>query len=286
MKEGTRRLLVWAIRKHPVLAACALTALIAPLDHTTGTELRLYPLYFIPLALVARAGTRLQSAAAAAGLSSVWAVSNYRPDVTNVFYMNVLSQLVAFSVVAVLVNGLKEQAERQRTLASTDALTGLLNARAFFQASTRELAVQRRRQTSLTMAYLDVDDFKKVNSTLGHLGADDLLRDMARVMKESLRGTDLIGRVGGDEFAIILPDTGKEPARGVLARLQKAVFDATRRNEMAVTVSVGAVVFDAPAESVNHMMDLSDQLMYSVKGATKDDVAIRLASDFSGVAGP
>jgi diguanylate cyclase (GGDEF)-like protein len=285
MKEGTRRLLAWATREHPVLAACVLTALIAPLDYTTGTELRLYPLYFIPLALVARAGTRLQSAAAAAGLSSVWAVSNYRPDVTNVFCINVLSQLIAFFVVAVLVNGLKEQAEKQRLLASTDALTGLLNARAFFQASTRELAVQRRRQTSLTMAYLDVDDFKKVNSTLGHLGADDLLRDMARVMKESLRGTDLIGRVGGDEFAIILPDTGKEPARGVLARLQKAVFHATRRSEMAVTVSVGAVVFDAPAESVNHMMEMSDQLMYSVKGATKDDVAIRLASDFSGVAG-
>jgi diguanylate cyclase (GGDEF)-like protein len=164
----------------------------------------------------------------------------------------------------------------QQELASTDSLTGLLNSRAFFSAAERELARQRRSKAALTMAYLDVDNFKAVNTQLGHMGADEVLRQSAHAMKRALRVTDTIGRVGGDEFAILLPDSDPAQVKGVLDRLRREVLAANKDQKMVITVSVGAVVFAEPATSVNAMLEESDELMYLVKREAKDAAQVRL----------
>src|SRR5690606_31761499 len=124
----------------------------------------------------------------------------------------------------------------------------------------------------------DVDDFKAVNSILGHLGADEVLRQSSQAMRRALRSTDIIGRVGGDEFAILLPDSNPEQVQGVLDRLRREALAANQGLKVAITVSVGAIVFVEPAESVNAMLEESDELMYSVKGQAKDAARVRLAS--------
>jgi diguanylate cyclase (GGDEF)-like protein len=272
---------IWrgATRRHPLLTALLVTVLVVPLDYVSGTDLRLFPLYFIPLSLVAGSHSTRQALATAVALAGVWAASNYNPANPTVYVGNIASQLAAFVVVALLVNSHKSRADVQQQLASTDPLTGLLNSRAFFAAANRELAVQRRKLYPLTMAYLDVDDFKQINTTLGHMGADGVLRDTAQAMRRSLRQTDLIGRVGGDEFAILLPDTAAEPAFATLERLRLAVLHINEGRNTKITVSLGAVVFEQAAESVNTMLEVSDRLMYEVKGKSKDRVEVRRSSD-------
>jgi len=279
MTQFGSTLLKWTLRERPVLVAAVVTLLVGVIDYVTGTGLRVFPLYFVPLGLIAGSQAQKHALGAALLLTAVWASINYDPLNMNVYLGNIASQCVAFVVVALLINAHKLRADMHQQLASTDALTGLLNSRAFFRAASRELAVQKRKGYDLTMAYLDVDNFKDVNTNLGHLGADDVLRDTALAMLASLRETDVIGRVGGDEFAIILPDTSAESARITLERLRKQVLAANKDRGMNITVSVGAVVFQRPASSVNEMLELSDQLMYFVKGETKDGVAIRPAQD-------
>lgn len=278
MREGYLQVWHWATRKHPLFVALCLTSVVAVLDYVTGVALRLFPLYFVPLSLVAGAYSTRQSLATAFGLAGVWAVLNYDPSAVGIYLGNITSQLVAFSVVALLVSSHKNRADIQQQLASTDALTGLLNSRAFFSVASREIALQRRKRYPVTMAYLDVDDFKEVNSALGHMGADEVLRDTAQAMRDSLRQTDFIGRVGGDEFAILLPDTAVESSRTTLERLRSAVLSANQSRRMKITVSVGAIVFEEAPSSVNAMLELSDQLMYEVKQKHKDGVAVRSAS--------
>lgn len=278
MREGYYQAWRWATRKHPLFVALCLASVVAVLDYTTGVALRLFPLYFIPLSLIAGAYSTKQSLAAAFGLTGVWAILNYNPSAPGIYLGNITSQLVAFSVVTLLVSSQKHRADIQQELASTDSLTGLLNSRAFFSVASREIALQRRKHYPVTIAYLDIDDFKEVNSALGHLSADEVLRDTAQAMRDSLRETDFIGRVGGDEFAILLPDTNAESSRRTLERLRSAVLSANQSRRMKITVSVGAVVFDEAPGSVNAMLELSDRLMYEVKQKHKDGVAIRSAS--------
>lgn len=265
-------------KKHPWLISLALSVGIAFVDYATGTRLRLFPLYFIPLAIVAGARSRKQAIGAAGALTAMWAISNFDPHALPIWAANAASQFAAFGFVAWLVNVHKARADLHKELASTDALTGLLNSRAFIAAAERELARQRRLKSALTMAYLDVDDFKAVNSILGHLGADEVLRQSSQAMRRALRSTDIIGRVGGDEFAILLPDSNPEQVQGVLDRLRREALAANQGLKVAITVSVGAIVFVEPAESVNAMLEESDELMYSVKGQAKDAARVRLAS--------
>ncbi len=138
--------------------------------------------------------------------------------------LNILSQFAAFGLVAILVNLQKTRADLHEELASVDQLTGLMNSRAFYQSAVSELSRQRRKSHALTMAYLDIDDFKQVNTALGHVGADHLLRDVAQSMKQALRVSDYVGRLGGDEFAILLPETSETQAIEVLNRVRSRVL--------------------------------------------------------------
>lgn len=279
MREAYIHVWQWATRRYPLFVALCFTSVVAVLDYITGVELRLFPLYFIPLSLISGAYSTRHALASALGLAGVWAALNYDSSALSIYLGNIASQLAAFSVVALLVNSHKDRADIQQQLASTDSLTGLLNSRSFIAVASREVALQRRKRHPITMAYLDIDNFKDVNATLGHLGADDVLRVTAQAMKDSLRQTDFIGRVGGDEFAILLPDTSAESSRATLERLQEAVLLANHDSRMKITVSVGAIVFEEAPRSVNAMLELADKLMYEVKKMRKDGVAVRLASE-------
>jgi diguanylate cyclase (GGDEF)-like protein len=271
MRTRVRRFLT---QTHPLATAGVLVILISIVDAATGTNLRVFPLYFIPLALVAASQSRTSAVVAAVIGSGFWAVSNYDSQQPLISVSNVFSQFVAFVLVALLVNLQKSRADLQQMLASVDPLTGLANSRAFYESAGTELSRQQRKSHPLTMAYLDVDDFKQVNTTIGHAGADQLLRSVAEAMKLALRGSDYVGRLGGDEFAILLPETTESQALEVLNRVRTRVLAATSDQPKAVTFSIGAVTFIKPAESVETMMRLADAQMYQVKGRCKDDIQV------------
>lgn len=279
MDRGLKQGPLGLIFRHPLVSAVVFTVAIAALDYFSGVYLRIFPLYFVPISFIASERSLRATWGAAAIISIVWAVANYDEAHLVATGANIFSLFVAFATVGYLVNTNKQRADQQERLASTDALTGLPNGRAFHDRVAIHLALQRRVLNPMTLAYLDVDDFKQVNTTLGHSGADVLLQDVAAAMQSSLRESDLVGRVGGDEFAILLPATGLSEARFALQRLRKAVFSATSERAMPITVSIGAVIFESPAPSVSAMLEASDRLMYQVKGQAKDDLALCRAED-------
>jgi diguanylate cyclase (GGDEF)-like protein len=171
-----------------------------------------------------------------------------------------------------LASALRRLADEQRQLARTDALTGVANRRAFYERADLELSRMRRLPEAMTVAYVDVDDFKRINDTMGHEAGDDLLRNVADTFLHRVRTTDLVARLGGDEFALLLPATGSEAALALLSELIQTLGGEMKRQAWPVTFSIGAVTFIRPPASADDLLRRVDQLMYKVKREGKAGV--------------
>ena len=120
---------------------------------------------------------------------------------------NSVAHMAAFATIIALLSSLRRSHAAERRLARTDPLTGIANPRSFVEAANAELERQLRFQRPLTVAYLDLDNFKTVNDRFGHRTGDEVLSAVARALRESTRATDHLARLGGDEFAVLMPET-------------------------------------------------------------------------------
>lgn len=161
-------------------------------------------------------------------------------------------------------------------MASTDELTGLTNRRGFYDRFEAEIERARRNQTALCVAMVDVDFFKRLNDTYGHLTGDCVLRELAEIFRHSLRKSDLICRFGGEEFAILLPDTTFQAGADLMERIRKTVSQtAIQGNEdesLKVSVSVGLAQVDTnrglgrPSRKViSESLAIADEQLYLAK---------------------
>ena len=150
---------------------------------------------------------------------------------------------VAFGSVALLAAAQRDWLARERAISRTDGLTGLLNGRGFYEAAAVELARSTRYRHPLTLAYVDLDDFKSINDRFGHARGDAVLVAVARAMRRACRSTDLVGRVGGDEFVVLFPETGRDAAETALVKLRSRVEEAASQHGSRVTASIGSVSF-------------------------------------------
>lgn len=153
--------------------------------------------------------------------------------------------------------------------ASQDALTGLPNRRWLL----RRLEAEIRRPSSrpLCVAYLDLDNFKSVNDRFGHAEGDKCLIAVARALKSALRKDDIVGRIAGDEFVVVLPDTSRGIALSLLGRLRQRVNEISRATDWGISVSVGGVLAKHDVQaSVDSMLIAADQVMYDVKRARRE----------------
>lgn len=155
-------------------------------------------------------------------------------------------------------------------LATTDPLTGLRNRRAFDSHLAQELAIVQRRGTPLSLLMLDVDHFKRVNDTIGHDGGDRVLQAIAGHLKACARTVDVVARVGGEEFAVILPSTTDAGAVEVGERMRKMV-EAGPWPEMPVTISVGTATL-AVGEDAERIYGRADAALYAAKQAGRNRV--------------
>jgi diguanylate cyclase (GGDEF)-like protein len=163
----------------------------------------------------------------------------------------------------------KKALEKERKLARTDDLTGIANKRAFHESVSAEIRRSARYQHTFTIAFLDVDDFKKVNDQHGHGVGDSVLKAISESIRTSLRSEDVVARLGGDEFAILLPETGKEAAQAALRNVQDNLAAAMRERGIPVTLSVGAVTCIDPKCEVDELIRVADGQMYSAKFSRK-----------------
>lgn len=255
---------------------------IGVVDWATGVQVRVFPLYFVPVAVVCWKVGRRAGVAFAVLSALAWQVANLVAgmDRAGVFVLawNTAVQLVSFLVVALLMAELHDRLEREQALSRTDPLTGLANGAALRERAALEVDRARRWRRSLTLAYVDLDNFKAVNDSAGHAAGDEVLRAAAEALRSALRSTDLAARVGGDEFVLLLPETDQPGARTVLDGAGKRLEEQMRRGGWPVTASIGAVTTDDPRDA-EALLREADSLMYEVKKAGK--ASLRLAGPVS-----
>jgi diguanylate cyclase (GGDEF)-like protein len=254
--------------------------LIGLLDLATGVELRVYPLYFLPLSAGAWS---LGPAGAWAGsliAAATWYESNRLAGMTysdwTIWYLNLAAQTLAFVTVSLLIARMRTMFAREADLARTDPLTGMHNSRAFADRLEHVAALERRHERPLTVAFVDLDNFKCVNDRLGHARGDDVLRTVAQTIRAELRESDFAARIGGDEFVVCLPETGEDAARTVLERLRASLEAALHAPPCRVSASIGAVTWSKPTAKPDDMMRGADELMYEVKRSGKNSVRVVL----------
>ncbi len=164
--------------------------------------------------------------------------------------------------------------ERLETLAVTDGLTGVFNHRRFQEALAQETLRSARNARPFSVVMLDVDHFKRFNDAHGHPAGDALLRTLCGVLEGELRATDLLSRYGGEEFAIILPDTTREVALQVAERLRERAAAICRSPDGAhpVTISLGVATFAQDGKTPQEILMAADQALYQAKRGGRDRV--------------
>ena len=191
-------------------------------------------------------------------------------DSGDIALIELFSQLIGASIGNIK---LFEKIQRQAT---TDGLTGLVNHKTFYEILEKELWRSRRYGGHISLIMVDIDNLKKINDAHGHRAGDKVIREISRRMKECIRQIDTAARYGGDEFAVILPNTSLKDAAVVAQRMVDAVAESPTiwdNEQIALSVSVGLGQYDADT-TPEDITGRSDQALYTAKQAGKNTVRI------------
>jgi diguanylate cyclase (GGDEF)-like protein len=196
-----------------------------------------------------------------------------------------VASTVSWGVVDVLfrVHHLEEEIRR---VATYDMVTGVMTRHAFYSAAETAHRIAMRNRTALSVITIDIDDFKRINDSHGHAAGDSVLRLFGSTLKDCARKSDIVGRVGGEEFAILLPDTGLAGAMHLAGKIRSAALeanvDAGGRN-IRFTVSIGVAEIDhASATLLEDLIRLSDHALYAAKRGGKNIVMAHPAGALQG----
>jgi len=239
---------------------------VAYLDFLTG-DVSLAVLYLIAIICCAWFVGRWQGVVVSLLSSSATAFTDFLQGESSLLhYGNLAIEAAVLAVVSLLTSQLRIGYDHEEDLANRDPLTGLPNRRSFFQVAGFLLPVSRRAIRPVTVVYLDLDGFKKVNDAQGHQTGDAVLQAVGRVLMTKLRASDLVARLGGDEFVVFFPEAGFAEATVTLRKLQGELRHAMAERGWPVDFSMGAVTYDeTPPQDVDQILREADGLMYAVK---------------------
>jgi diguanylate cyclase (GGDEF)-like protein len=255
----------------------AVVAGIAVLDYATGPRVLLSIFYLLPVMAVTWSTSSTACGAVVMLGSCVvgpveFFIAGSRYDSLPVAVWNALVRLAVFSIVLYLLERQRQLVGSLQELAQHDELTGLANLRSFRETAAREVERSRRFGHALSLAYLDIDDFKDTNDRQGHEAGDRALISLASVALATVRSVDTVARLGGDEFVVLMPETGMADALPVARRLREGFSRATGGSETRLTCSVGLASFESAPDSVEEIVAAADTLLYEAKQAGKDTV--------------
>jgi len=246
-------------------------------DYWTGAHISMMMFYSIPILSSAWYCGRSEGIAVAFLAAASWVTVNvvYKEawESDAIFSWNALTRLAIFCMIAYTVSlqaQLRRALERERLRADTDRLTGLLNKSAFRERVEVEMNRAKRYNHPLSLAFLDLDNFKEVNDKEGHARGDTLLQHVSETLINTIRKTDIAGRIGGDEFTICFPEADEENVRQAVIKLVNALDIMTSQSGWQVTASIGVVTCTKICETYDALLGKADKLMYVAKEKGKN----------------
>jgi len=249
-------------------------------DLWTGHEIAFSLFYVLPVSFLAWFTGRRMGLLAAVVSAGVWlwadAAAGHPYLSVWIPIWNTLVRLSFFVIIVLLLSVLRKVAEQEAALARVDNLTGAVNSRFFYLLAQKELDRLQRYQHVFSLAYIDLDNFKTVNDHWGHATGDEVLRVVVHYIQQHIRRPDVLGRIGGDEFALLLPEANGDMAKAVCTKLRTELLSAMQAQGWPVTFSIGVLTCEVAPPSVDMLMKQTDELMYQVKRGTKN--AIHYAS--------
>ena len=258
-----------------VTIGIGLLCLVGIVDYWTGFEVSLSLFYLIPIALVTWYTTARLGVIFAISGAIIWLTADISSGAVHSYpfiYLWNSAIRLGFFVLTVASLKLIKTLEQEKNIARIDYVTGLPNTRYFHDLAQREINRSFRSRNPFTTAYIDLDNFKTVNDSLGHVVGDRVLHAVADCMQRHLRSTDIVARIGGDEFAIFLPEIGSSLAKAVISKMHSKLLEDMQNNNWPVTFSIGVLTFTRAPVSVNEALNLVDQMMYSVKNKGKNNI--------------
>jgi diguanylate cyclase (GGDEF)-like protein len=253
-----------------------LVALVGVLDYATGREWSFSVFYLVPVAFATWYSSTSVGYLVCGLSAAVWLIVDYTAN--NIYsnelipFWNATVRLGFFVVTAYLVSNLQARLIYEQTMARTDGLTGLLNAQAFKETSARLLELAERHHHETALGYIDLDNFKAVNDSLGHAEGDRVLQAVAYALNAGTRSTDVVARLGGDEFVVLLPETGREDAETMFGRIRQDLTEYALNEGWPVGFSIGVAVYRDVPTTVDEALEAADHLMYHVKATGKNNM--------------
>lgn len=265
-----------------IMLGVILIAIAGIIDYVTGSDLSFLLFYLVPVYFFVWFTTKRIGVIVSIICVAIWAIDNIsnriHPYNSSMSYLNISIEVVFFFIVIYLLCLLKEAMGINEELARKDTLTGVMNRSAFYDLADREISRLERYSRPFTVTYIDIDNFKIINYRFGHHTGDKLLRCVAETIKNSLRKIDAVSRFGGDEFTILLPETGAEAAQVVLSRLRNVLLNIMEKNEWSITFTFGTVTFLKAPASVEEMMKKVGSVMYSGKDSGMNTIEHEIVS--------
>jgi len=271
-----------------ILLGFILTVTVFWVDYTTLGRYSIYLFYFPFIMIVCWNVSKDAGYLAVVLCSLSWFFTRMNYDATQSFTLLLWTtwvRFVTFGFVCWITSRLKEKQdnlmalqgqltrvlEAEKTLGRLDPLTGAYNVRAFDERLTEERSRSKRFGYGLSLLYIDVDNFKQVNDTLGHQHGDKILKSIVSTVKATMRDIDSVARLGGDEFVALLPEANQTGATKCAERIVRALKDSLIAS---VGVSIGVATFEKVPESNKDIIKAADEAMYRAKKAGRSRVMV------------
>jgi len=257
-----------------------LFGVVANLDFLTGSDLYFAIFYMVPIFIATWFVGRYLGILLSYFSAVVWFIDDAiapRPYANSFIPLwNITLKLAFFLIIVYVLAALKRALKSIQVLSKNDTLTGLTNRELFFELAHKELYRMRRHKHPFTFVYIDIDNLKEINEKFGHSAADLLLRTLAGTIKKESRFSDILARLGDDEFGLILQETNHESAQAVVTRIKNSIDNLMQKNNWPVTFSIGVLTFIIPPKSVDEVINKAEKIVFSIKNEGGNNVKFEL----------
>ena len=266
----------------PILTLFGLLLVLAigGLDTVTSYDISVTVLYLLPIVLIAWYEGGVSAALLSIFSAITWAtsdlVSGHVYSHNSIRIWNAIMVLGMFLFVAYSIATVKKLFIKEHEHADTDNLTGVASIRFFYEQARIEISRSVEHKQPLTLAYIDIDNLRHVNDTLGHIAGDYVLHEVARIMRSTLRSTDIISRLGGAKFDVLMPETTDENATVIIHKVQERLMAAVKKKGWPVTFRTGVVTCDCPTYTIDELIATAEELMNAAREAGKNVVKTKI----------